>query len=134
MGFSKKNALTTVRVPMSFLHEMKNSETGAVETEEVDVAHIFRLPTTKDRENYQQQVVSVKGRKMKHRSMQASWNLFARTILHVEGYDDLPTKEKQTKKELLKYFSDDIGRIHADEAVMRLLERISSEDSDWEKN
>lgn len=130
MGFRKENAVTTITIPMRFQHI--NQDVGT--TEDVDVAHVFRPPTTKQRERYNSEAVKIKRRRVNTSVSAANWNLFRATILHVEGYDDLPANpEEQTLAILTEYFVGDVVRIHVDESVSRLMESISAEDIDWEK-
>ena len=132
-GFRKDTAVTIIRVPMSFQHQIKNADTGETTIEDADVAHNFKIPTIKARERYQRELATVKRGRVKTFLFNANWNLFQQVIQSVEGYDDLPKPEEQTHDALIQYFSDDVGRLHVDEAILRLIESISAQDSDWEK-
>ena len=132
MGFSKKNVLSVIHVPLRFIHQHENTETGAVFSEDHDVEHIFKMPSAHQRSRYQRENVKVKGKKMIYSGPEASWNLFQACIRRVEGYDDLPS-DAQTRASIVEYFNDDIIRHHAEEAADELIRLLESEDMQLEK-
>jgi hypothetical protein len=124
MGFKKPTiAQSLVTVPMSV---PTFSDDPA---DRVDVAHVFTIPSAKVREEYQRQLVKIKGRKVQGgNTSDASWYLWIHCVDHVIGYDDLP--EGENWKE---YFNDAIGRIHVDNAVTRLMDYLTGDEVDSEK-
>ena len=132
MGFSKKRALTTVRIPMRFNHEFEDTSTGEIIAEEVEVVHNYSLPTVKQRERYRRESVIVKGKKLRYGGANASWNLFQAIILSVEGYDDMPAEE-QNKATLCQYFNDEITRLHVESGIEILMSRLESDEVEYEK-
>lgn len=125
MGYTKKRALEEIRVPMIV---RQTSEDGSF-IEEVSVAHVFAVPSPAVREEWQRLQLKQTGRKVRfgHRS-DANRHLWLRTVLRVEGYDDLPTGEGWKS-----YFDDAIGRIHIDNAVDMLMEMLTADEGEQEK-
>ena len=133
MGFSKKNILPTIRIPLRFHHQFEDSETGETYASSVDVVHIFAMPTTHQRSRYQRENVKVKGKKMIYSGPEASWNLFQGCIRAVEGYEDDLPREGQTRTSIIEYFNDEIIRHHAEGAADELMRILESEDMQLEK-
>ena len=125
MGFKKSKALEEIKVPILF--NMAGED--GVGLEQVEVAHIFKIPTPKVREEWQRKLLKVKGKKISTGSRsEANWYLWLNTVIRVEGYDDLPQTE-----DWKQYFSDNIGRIHVDSAVDMLMESLGGEEVETEK-
>ena len=126
MGFKKSKAFEEIRVPM--LVNTLDEDNGT--TEHVEVAHVFRIPPPQVREEWQRKLAKVKGKKISMGSRtEANWGLWLACIIRVEGYDDCDQKKEMWKE----YFSDPIGRIHADNAVDMLMETLGSEEVEQEK-
>jgi hypothetical protein len=127
-GFKKSKSFEQIRVPM-IVKTSDESGSGIVDAE---VAHTFRIPTPEVREEYQRKLLIVKGKKIKQGSIsEAKWYLWLRSVISVEGYDDLPPIDEQG--EWKKYFNDPIGRIHVDNAVDMFMEVLGSDEVEVEK-
>jgi hypothetical protein len=127
-GFRKSKAFEQIRIPMV----VKTASEDGTGIEDAEVAHIFRIPTPEVREEYQRKLLIVKNRKVQQGSRSAaSWFLWLHSILSVEGYEDLPTTDKDGNWK--QYFNDPIGRIHVDNAVDKLMETLGYEEVDQEK-
>lgn len=124
MGFKKPTvAQSLITVPMSVPVFSDDP------LERVDVAHVFKIPSTEVRAEYQKMLVKVKGRRViGGNTSEANWFLWLNSIDHVEGYDDLPTGENWKT-----YFDDTIGHIHVDNAVTRLMDYLTGDEADFEK-
>jgi hypothetical protein len=131
MGFKKANVAQFIRV--GFIVNTLNKDTVPPTLTTEEVYHTFSYPTAADRQTFQRNSVKVKGRKLSTQTSEAAFILWQSCIQFVEGYDDLPSKEEQQKPLLVNYFSDDIGRLHVDEAIERLMSTIGAEDIDVEK-
>ena len=129
MEFTKKAAIVDLRITMGF--RVNNTVLNTIE--DVDVTHNLTYPNTKLREQHDQASVKVRGRKVKPIVSEGNWALWKKIIVSVEGYGDLDENQRKDPRELVTYFSDDIGRLHVDEAISRMFEMIRAEDSDWEK-
>jgi len=139
MGFTK--AKFQHETPISLSFRINNEDTGIVE--DLVLTHVFRLPTARERDLYEQKRIQVKGRKIKHYAADARWFMWERCCLRVEDYDDLPEvpdpEDPIGKKMILdpawkiKYFTDDVGRIMVDGFVDRFLEQILGDDVEFEK-
>ena len=128
MGFTKKSALREINIPLAY--EVVNHDTG--ETSKVDVNHVFSFPTTAQREKFQQQAVLWKGRRAKTAASAASWNLWRACVLRVVGYDDL--EENGSRDAIVSYFrDDDVCRLHVEDAVGDLWDRIAADDGEFIK-
>ena len=128
MGFRKENALREIIVTLAY--EVRNHDTG--EISKVDVNHVLNFPTTAQREKFQQQAVLWKGRRAKTMANIASWNLWRACILRVTGYDDIA--EDASREALVSYFrDDDICRLHVEDAISDLWERIGAEEGEFIK-
>src|SRR5512139_850536 len=128
MGFKKSHAFEQIRVPMV----VRTSSEDGTTIEEVEVAHVFKIPTPAVREEYQRKLLVVRGRRVRQGSRsEASWYLWKNSVLSVEGYDDLPTLDKDGNWK--RYFEDAIGRIHVDNAVDMLMEVLGAEEVEQEK-
>jgi hypothetical protein len=132
MGYKKSKAFEEIRIPMIVKmvdESMPADKDGNFSLTEVEVAHIFKLPTPELRQEWQRRLVKVKGRKVTGgATSDANWFLWLNCILKVEGYDDLPDGQNWKS-----YFEDSIGRIHVDNAIGMLVETIGSEEVEQEK-
>lgn len=127
MGFKKSKALETIEIKM--LVNTVADEDGETLTQ-VEVSHIFRIPTPQVREQWTREGVRTKGKKVEVGSRStANFNLWLASIDTVKGYDDLDLDQKDWKK----YFIDPIGRIHVDNAVQQLMELLEGEEVELEK-
>jgi hypothetical protein len=125
MGFKKAN-LETIAINMN----VKTVDEKDNMLMDVMVTHVFALPSPAERERWNKEVVQQKGRKIEaSKKSTANWNLWLACVKSVEGYDDLDT----TKQDWKKYFADNIGRIHVDNAVDILMEMITSDQAGQEK-
>jgi hypothetical protein len=125
MGFSKKNVQQEIAV--AFTVRVENEQLQV--EDQVDVVHVFKRPTIKERELYRQMAHSFQGGKPQLRLTKANLKLWDACIVRVQGYDDLP------EGDFKPYFlTDDIGKEHADAAVRILLDRISEAETELEKN
>ena len=131
MGFRKEKAVKEIRIGLTV--QTVDHTANPPTQEEVLVGYVFKMPTTKQLERHNSEVVKLRRRSVKTYVSNANWNLFRSTIIYVEGYDDLPGREEQTLEILTEYFNADVVRMHVDGAVMALLEHISIEEADWEK-
>lgn len=127
-GFRKSKAFEQIRIPML----VKTATEDGKGIEDVEVAHIFKIPSPEVREEYNRKLLIIKNRKVRQGSRsEASWFLWIHSILSVEGYDDLPEVDQQGNWKT--YFNDPIGRIHVDNAVDMLMETLSSDEVEQEK-
>lgn len=126
-GFRKDKVAQTVVI--AFDVAVTDERTGGTDT--TSVVHTFRRPTIKEREMYRQMAHRFEGGKPRLRLTKANLALWDACIESVSGYDDLP-KEGDWKS----YFigGDDIGKEHADAAVRILLDKITENETDLEKN
>ena len=131
MGFKKEKAVKELSIALDIT--INNYDLDPPTTESVVVVHVFKMPTAKQIERYHSEVVKIRRSKVKTFVANANWNLFVGTIMHVEGYDDLPSKDEQTLEVLEDYFRGDVVRLHVDGAVAALLEAISVEEAEWGK-
>ena len=128
MGFTKANALREITIPLAY--QVRNHDKETIE--DVDVVHIFDFPTTAQREKFQQELVLWKGRRAKTATSTAAWRLWTACINRVVGYDDLP--QDASRSDLHAYFNnDDVCRLHVDDAINGLWDRISAEEGDFTK-
>ena len=136
MGFNIKktveqeaDATVRIKLTVNVIYEDKDPKTGLdIAPEICEVAHIFRLPTTAEREKFQQMSVKVKGQNIRTSGYQeATLWLWSQCIKSLEGYDDLP----ETKAQYVKMFKDSaVLHIHAERAVEALLSHLNaSEDN-----
>lgn len=124
MGYSKSKLQEHIAVRMRFRVINQQNYTDEL----CEVVHNMRVPTVGEREAYSRDLAKIKGRKVASNVSEANWHLWLKCVVSVEGYDDLP----QTGDWKL-YFQDGIERVHADEAVTRMLESFESEETDVEK-
>ncbi len=132
MGFSKSNVEKVIRIPMDFRQVYYEGD-KFVGQEQVTVVHVMNYPTIESRELREQEVVKVKGKRVKARRSAGDFNYWFRNLHHVEGYEDDGITADTPKAVVREYFSDAIGRQHVDECVGRYDDIISAEDSDREK-
>ena len=126
MGFKKSKAFEQIKVPMVVNTASENGE----QLEQVEVAHIFRIPLPDVREEWQRRMLKTKGRKVQIGSRSdANFYLWLNSIITVEGYDDLDVQKPDWKR----YFDDPIGRIHVDSAVDMLMNTLGSDEVEQEK-
>lgn len=129
MGFSKATAIIDdIEIPMSF--RVKDERAPGTEVE-VNVSHFFKLPTAFQREKYQNECVDVKRGKPQSRMVKANRTLWNVVIARVSGYDDITNPSDPDA--FREYFNDDIGSIHIDAAITRLMNIIGSGEADFEK-
>jgi hypothetical protein len=96
----------------------------------VDVKHIFHIPTTFMREKHQQMLVRVRGKNVKAQgTIEANIWLWKNCIVRVEGYDNLSAGD--TWKNLFEDSS--ILRIHAENAINGLMNYIDATEGDITK-
>lgn len=124
MGFQKKNVQQTIDI--AFEVETIDERVGTVER--VAVQHKFRRPTIKEREYYRQLAHSFKNGKSQIKLTKANLFLWNECVISVSGYDDLPVGDFKS------YFQDDIGMEHADASVRIMLDKITENESELEKN
>lgn len=135
MGFRKSGFQREFTVRRTYT--CINEDTGI--TENVTVTHILRLPTAGERNQYERDQVLIRGKKVKRMVTESKWSLWRRIVLDVEGYDDLDEQYERDADGRLKgkawhaYFDDDIGRIHAEEAIDTVMDQIEGEEEDLEK-
>jgi hypothetical protein len=124
MGYKKTKLEEHVAVRMNFrlINKDENTDTTC------EVIHHMRVPTFTEREAHQREIAKVRGRKVMSNVAEANWHLWLKCVISVEGYDDLPQNG-----DWKMYFSDGVERIHADEAVARLLESFESQETEVEK-
>ena len=127
MGYSKSKSLR--EIPIHLICNVQNLDNGGSITT-VHVVHVFRVPKTAEREEYQQGLIKVKGRKIKTiGTSSANWKLWQKCILRVENYDDLDQGDPNWHS----YFVDGVERIQAEDAIDKLMEVISTDEGDEEK-
>ena len=125
-GFKKSKAFEQIRVPMI----VNTADESGLQLEQVEVAHVFRVPLPEVREEWQRTQLQQKGKRFQlgHKS-EANFVLWLKTIITVEGYDDLDLKNPDWKR----YFDDPIGRIHVDNAVDMFMNILTSDEVEQEK-
>jgi hypothetical protein len=104
---------------------------------QVSVSHLFSYPTTEQREQYQQKLVVVKGKKVKPASApDAAWWLWCQCVKSVEGYDDERGVPIVCDKpgEWKRSFNNDVLRPHVEGAIQGLLDHIGANEGEIEKN
>lgn len=128
--FSKKRVANTISITRSF--RVTDEDTG--EEDYAICTHIFRRPTGAQLLQHKKHAVKAKGRKLRTQQPEADFWLWKQCIVCVKGYEDDGLTENANQKELLDYFDDnDIGRIHADEMIGGLLDKIQADDAVEEK-
>jgi hypothetical protein len=128
-GFRKSKSFEQIRVPMI----IKSPSEDDLSIIDVTVAHTFNIPSPVVREEYQRLLLKIKGKKVAQGSRSAAnWYLWNRCVVSVEGYDDIGTLDSEGIWK--KYFNDNIGRIHVDNVVDMLMETLSSDEIETEKN
>ncbi len=126
-GFSVKTTVETIVVPL----EVNTFDEDTGEHGIVRVEHVFKFPSPTVREQYQQRVVTVKGKKVKHHgTAEANWWLWLQCILTVKNYEDLELDKEGKWKEV---FAGQILRIHAEKAAEMLLNEIDADEGEAEK-
>lgn len=128
MGFSKKAAVLEIEVPMEF--RVKDDNKPGVE-EYTNVKHVFRHPTAAQRERHRNESVDVKRGRPQTKTTKANRNLWNATIVRVEGYDDIANQSEPAT--FGNYFDDEIGSIHVDAAVIRMMNLIGDSEVETEK-
>ena len=124
MGFRKSKVAQNVTVSFTVRVE---SEFGV--DDGINVSHVLRRPSIKERELYRQMAHSFQGGKPQLRLTKANLKLWDACIVSVSGYDDLPEGDFKAY-----FLQDDLGREHADAAVRIMLEKITETEADLEKN
>lgn len=125
MGFSKAKTAQTISV--AFTVNLIDDATG--KESYTDVVHIFRRPTIKERELYRQMAHRFERGKSQIRLTKANLALWDSCIQSVSGYDDLPAGDFKPY-----FLNDDIGMEHADAATRIMLDKITEQEADLEKN
>ena len=129
-GFKKSSAIERVNVVLRYPIIENNIDSFAV------VEHLFKVPNTREREEYNRRLTQVKGRKVLITTSDANFYLWNSCILSVKGYDDLPVSSngEGDTRTWRNYFTDDTCRQHINDAVNAMMEKISSEEGEAEKN
>lgn len=129
------------RVPSQFKIEIAFTivdEHGFVQR--TPVTHVLRVPTPKEREQYERDSARIKGRRVEVDRRGAALRLWPKIILDVQGYDDIEEQFPRDASGRLSgnwkefFLSNDILQFHIVEFIDKLFEQLSGEEEELEKN
>jgi hypothetical protein len=126
-GYKKSKNLDTIEVKMlvKYVDEESNN------LGDVEVSHIFKIPSPQDRELWNKMIIQSKGKKVvAGNKSTANWVLWKSCCVGVRGYDDLDCENENNWK---SYFTTNMERIHVDNAVDILMDLLSSDEVEKEK-
>lgn len=138
MGFNLSKALKAEKteeiiIPLNVnvMYQNDEGESSTDDFNNLEVRHIMRMPTTSEREKYQQMLVKVRGQSIKAQgSAEAGFWLWKQCMIRLEGYDELP----DTQQKIIKIFEDSsLLHIHAEKAAEALLNYINASEGEISK-
>ena len=135
MGFKLSKVPDKLEITIAFVNV---NDEGYVER--TPVTHIFRIPTLKEREQFERDAAKIKGRKVEVDRRHAAIKFWPKVVLDVRGYDDVEEKfPRNAAGELAPGWKDffidnEVLRHHVVEFVDQLFEQITGEEYELEKN